>query len=165
MYIKMSDMDMELAPVLVNGEVVYVTRCGDLWRWTRDNMRAPKFRKIEDTLTSYGYIRPRIGRKQVRKHRIIASAFLGLDITDLKIQVDHRNGIRHDNRLDNLRLVTCQQNQFNQTKAKGYYWNKQMNKWRAQIRIDGRAITLGLFVNESDARQAYLTAKSKYHTF
>ena len=37
----MSDMDMELAPVEVNGEVVYVNRFGDLWRWARDNRRAP----------------------------------------------------------------------------------------------------------------------------
>lgn len=161
----MSDMDMELAPVEVNGEIVYVTRCGDLWRWKRTcKWSTPKFRKIDTKPNVYGYIRPNIGGKRVMLHRIIAVGLLGLDITDLKIQVDHRNGIRHDNRLENLRLVNNQQNAFN-TKALGYSWNKRMNKWRADIGINGRLIYLGCFVNESAAHQAYLTAKSKYHTF
>ena len=160
----MTDIDMELREVTVNGEVVYVNRFGDLWRWTRVNQHsAPKFQKIESKLRPDGYIHPKIGGNRVKVHRIVASAFLGLDIIDLKIQVDHRNGIRHDNRLDNLRLVNNQQNQHNHTKAKGYYWNKQNNRWRAKIRLDGRSIHLGYFDVEDDARQAYLDAKLVYH--
>ena len=164
MYIKMSDIDMELAPIEVNGEVVYVNRFGDLWRWTRVNQwSSPKFRKIVTKLNPDGYIHPTISGNRVLLHRIIASAFLGLDMSDLKIQVDHINGVRHDNRIDNLRLATHQQNQHNQTKALGYYWNKQDNKWQAQIQLDGRQIYLGRFVNEFDAHQSYLDAKLKYH--
>jgi hypothetical protein len=64
--------------------------------------------------------------------------------------------------LENLRLVNNQQNQFNTT-ALGYCWNKQMNKWKAQIRLDGKLKHLGYFVNEEDARNAYLNAKLIYH--
>ena len=163
MYIKMTDIDMELREVTVNGEIVYVTRCGELWRWTRHRWNAPKFRKIDTKVDAKGYIYPWIGGKRVPQHRIIASAFLGLDMSDTTIQVDHRNGIRHDNRLDNLRLVTPQQNQHNHTKAKGYSWNKQHNKWHAGIYLDRRKIHLGLFDVESEARQAYLDAKIIYH--
>ena len=160
----MSDEDLALHPVEVNGEIVYVTRCGNLWRWKRHRKwSAPKFQKIVTKLDSYGYIRPKIGGKLVLLHRIVASAFLGLDISEKRIQVDHINGIRHDNRLENLRLVTCQQNGFNQTKAKGYYWSNQNNKWQAQIKLDGRNIYLGSFVTESEARQAYLDAKLIHH--
>jgi hypothetical protein len=161
----MSDEELALHQVMINDEVVYVTRCENLWRWVRDNNSAPKFRKIDTKPTSYGYIYPHIGGKHVMLHRIIASAYLGLDITDTKIQVDHINGVRNDNRLENLRLVTHQQNHFNKTKALGYSWNKRDNKWHAKIKLDGRTIHLGYFVNESDARLAYLTAKLKYHTF
>lgn len=163
MYINMSDIDMELRPVEVNNELVYVTRCGDLWRWKRRrNWSTPKFRKIVTKLRSDGYIRPKIGGKLVALHRIVASAFLGLDTSDTKIQVDHISGVRHDNRLENLRLVNNQQNSFN-TKALGYCWSKQKNKWQAYIKLDGRLIHLGLFDIEEDARDAYMNAKLKFH--
>jgi hypothetical protein len=163
-HIKMSDEELELRPVEVNGEIVYVTRCGDLWRWKRDNQHStPTFRKIVNKPTSLGYIHPKIGGNCVKQHRIIASAFLGLEMFETKIQVDHINGMKHDNRLVNLRLVTHQQNQHNRTKALGYSWHKQNNKWKAKIKLDGRTINLGYFINESDARQAYLDAKLKYH--
>jgi hypothetical protein len=163
---QMSDEELALEPVLVNGEIVYVNRFGNLWRWARTcKWSSPKFRKIVTKLDSNGYIRPMIGKKHVLLHRIVASAFLGLDMSNTKIQVDHITGVRHENRLDNLRLVTNQQNQHNRTKALGYYWNKRHNKWHAHIQLDNRKIYLGYFVNPEDARQVYLDAKSKYHTF
>jgi hypothetical protein len=154
---------LALETVVVNDETVYVNRFGDLWRWKRTSNRShTKFMKIV-TKPSRGYIHPKINGKHVKQHRIIAAAFLGLDITDLKIQVDHINGIRHDNRLENLRLVTNQQNSFNQTKAKGYGWNKQLRKWRAGIGVDGKSQHLGYFDTEEEARDAYLEAKSRLH--
>ena len=160
----MSDDELALHPVELSGEIVYVNRFGELWRWTQVNQwSTPEFRKIENKPTSLGYIYPRIGGKNVKQHRIIASAFLGLDMSDLKIQVDHINGVKHDNRLENLRLVNNQQNQFNRPKALGYCWNKRRNKWMAQIQLDDRHIHLGYFVNFEDARQTYLDAKLKYH--
>lgn len=155
----MSDDELELRPVVVNGETVYVNRFGDLWRWRYHT----KFMKIENTIDKNGYIRPKINGKPVKQHRIIALAFLGLDITDTDIQVDHRNGIRHDNRLENLRLVTHQQNNFNRTMVKGYSWNKRKMKWITQIKINSRSIHLGYFESEDEARQAYLDAKVIHH--
>jgi hypothetical protein len=77
--------------------------------------------------------------------------------------LDHINGIKTDNRICNLRSVTNQQNQWNQTNAKGYYWCKVNNKWCAQIRLNGKQINLGHFNYEEKARVAYLEAKEKYH--
>ena len=159
----MSDEELSLESVEVNGEVVYVTRFGELWRWSRLRCIAPKFRKIVTKPKLNGYICPTIGVKTVKQHRIIASAFLGLDLSNTRIQVDHINGVKHDNRLVNLRLVTHQQNAFNQTKALGYTWNKHANKWQAQIRLDGRDIYLGCFDFEEDARDAYMNAKLVHH--
>lgn len=78
-------------------------------------------------------------------------------------QIDHINGIRTDNRICNLRAVTNQQNQWNRTAAKGYYWNKKINRWKSQIKINNKCIHLGLFNIEEEARNAYLAAKEKYH--
>ena len=109
----------------------------------------------------YRYIAPE-GQKHP-EHRLVYSMFNpDWDITDLSQHIDHINRITDDNRIENLRLVTHQENHFN-TGAKGYYWNKQMKKYHAQIRIDGKLKHLGLFEYKTDARLAYLEAKKKYH--
>lgn len=79
-----------------------------------------------------------------------------------KMQVDHIDRNRQNNLLSNLRLVTNQQNSYN-TGAKGYSWDKNNNKWIVWIQYDGKQKYLGRFVNEEDARQAYLDAKKIYH--
>ena len=78
-------------------------------------------------------------------------------------EIDHINRIRDDNRIENLRLVTHQENHFNRTKTRGYYWNKKKQKWRAEIQVNGKKIYLGYFDYATDARLAYVTAKKKYH--
>ncbi|EPZ5284511.1 HNH endonuclease signature motif containing protein [Cronobacter dublinensis] len=79
------------------------------------------------------------------------------------LQVDHINGIREDNCLCNLRLVTQRENDQNRRKARGYGWNKGCSKWEAYIRVDGVRHHLGLFTSEAAARAAYLKAKARYH--
>jgi hypothetical protein len=77
-------------------------------------------------------------------------------------QLDHINRIRTDNRIDNLRVVSHQENMWNNG-GKGYYWNKQANKWQSYIYLNGKQIHLGLFNTEDEARNIYLQAKQKYH--
>jgi hypothetical protein len=76
--------------------------------------------------------------------------------------IDHIDGDKLNNNIENLRLVTHQENQWNRTRAKGYTWNKKDKKWRAQIQLNGKVKHLGNFDNENDARNAYLEAKKKY---
>jgi hypothetical protein len=78
------------------------------------------------------------------------------------VELDHKNRIKNDNRIDNLRIVSSQQNSFNKN-SKGYFFDKASNKWRAQIQVEGKRFYLGLFNTEEEARQAYLQAKEKYH--
>lgn len=159
----MSDEELALEPVEINGEIVYVNRFGDLWRWTKTNQHAtPKFRKIVTKPNSHGYICPRVNGTHVFQHRIIAKAFLGLNMANLKVEIDHINRTKHDNRLINLRLSDSQKNKFN-TGAKGYCWNKTRNKWMASIKLDGKSKTLGYFDEKEDAQQAYLNAKEILH--
>ena len=86
------------------------------------------------------------------------------NITDVSQNnfIDHINNNSVDNRIENLRVITHQQNLFN-TKSKGYCWDKINNKWKAEITLNGKSKNLGRFSEEKDARQAYLTAKEKYH--
>jgi hypothetical protein len=78
-------------------------------------------------------------------------------------QIDHINGIVDDNRIINLREVNNQQNHFNETKAKGYHFDAKRNKFKAEIMLNRKNISLGRFDTELEARNAYLEAKLKYH--
>jgi hypothetical protein len=77
--------------------------------------------------------------------------------------IDHINNESLDNRIENLRNVSHQHNHFNRPKSKGYTWDKPRKKWEAQIMVNGKRLYLGRYVEEEDARNAYLTAKAKYH--
>ena len=103
-------------------------------------------------------------QKFYKVHRIVAFAYLGLDIENVKLFVDHIDRNILNNNVSNLRIVTNQQNQFNRN-AKGYSWFKRDQKWRAEIKLNGKKIFLGSFEIEEEARQAYLNAKLIHHKF
>lgn len=91
-----------------------------------------------------------------------------LNVIDPKLRVDHINILRDDgidntvdNRKNNLRICEHKENlrnrgrQKNNTSGyKGVYWNKQCNKWNAQIHKDGKHYSLGNFSNIEDAVKA-----------
>ena len=127
----------------------------------------PKSRKrpgeCMGSLKRTGYIEITIKKKKYLAHRLVYIWHFG-DIQD-NLQIDHINRIRNDNRIENLRVVTNQQNKFNKTNTKGYTYNKKNKKFQARITINGKEKNLGYFNNEDEAHTAYLNAKEKVHTF
>jgi hypothetical protein len=67
-----------------------------------------------------GYMKSRIycpeisqhkdGRKPIRLHRLVA--MFHLDTYNETLQVNHKNGIKNDNRVENLEMVTNSQNAY-----------------------------------------------------
>ena len=89
-------------------------------------------------------------RQRYQAHRVIWTMFNGPIPEGL--QIDHINGDSLDNRIENLRLVTAEQNQKNTkllvnntTGISGVNWNKQRNKYQARINTKGNRINLGWF--------------------
>jgi len=106
-------------------------------------------------------------RKWFKLHRIVYYAFnqerFNIYDSSTDNSIDHINGNKLDNRLSNLRNVTHQHNQWNRTKAKGYYFNKRANKYQAQIVIEGKIKYLGLFKTKTGAKLKYLRTKEVLH--
>lgn len=106
------------------------------------------------------------GRRVVqRMHREV----LGVEFGDRR-EVDHINGDTLDNRDENLRFANRSENQRNRGKQKsnksgfkGVSWNKEWKKWRAEIRIHGKAIILGYHLTPEAAHEAYCQAAKHYH--
>lgn len=133
---------------------------GNLIRKTKVSTRS-NIGDIAGTLhKATGYRIIKINKKPYKEHRLIWIYHNG-DIKN-KLQIDHINGIKNDNHIENLRLVTNQENSFN-AKAKGYCWCKRTKKWSSYIYINSKHKSLGYYDNEKDAREAYLIAKEKYH--
>lgn len=85
--------------------------------------------------------------------------------------LDHINFTRCDNRIENLRTVTPAENiqnreigRDNKSGIKGVHWDRRVNKWRAQIRHQGKQYHLGLFSALADAAAAYAKSAAIHHT-
>ena len=107
-----------------------------------------------------GYRQIGINGKNYFEHRLIYA--LHNPNWDETGEIDHINRLTDDNRIENLRVVTGQENQFNRN-ARGYCWHKQKQKWMAYIMVDGKLIYLGNFDYKTDARLARVTEEKKYH--
>jgi hypothetical protein len=93
-------------------------------------------------------------RYSISMHRQIMGAVVGGEI-------DHINNNSLDNRKENLRPCTRQQNCCNYptknhtSKFKGVHHHARNNSWISQIKVKGKNIHIGSFRREEEAARAY----------
>lgn len=83
--------------------------------------------------------------------------------------IDHINRNRLDNRKENLRICTQQENTFNSNLSKnntsgiiGVYLRKDTKKWDSKLMLDRKSISLGCYNTKEEAIIARLNAEIKY---
>lgn len=134
-------------------------------RITRHNKA--KLGDVAGMPNSNGYLLVRVDRSVLRVHRIAWMLHYGSDADG---DIDHINGDRSDNRIENLRQATRSENLWNRgaTKintsgAKGVSWDKRRRKWRSRIGVNYKKIVLGYFQTVAEAAEAYRNGAEKYH--
>jgi hypothetical protein len=134
---------------LAGGKAVAVVDADDWERLSRHRWRLSKGHAITD-----------IGSTTVSMHRMIVGAREGQ-------VVDHRNRQRLDNRKENLRRCTHEENNLNTSprgqasRYRGVWMSK--GKWRAAITRHGRRQYLGYWDTELQAAMAYDMAADRLH--
>lgn len=113
-----------------------------------------------------GYLSIFIDKKNYRVHRLVWFYENG---EWPKGMIDHINGIKDDNRIENLRDVTRSQNMMNMSKfraksgIKGVKFCKRVNKWCGVVTVEGKFFQTKYFDNKNDAGIAVAKLREKHH--
>jgi hypothetical protein len=128
-------------------------------------------KKVTTRATNKGkrtnYLTVRFMGRLYLQHRVIWEMLEGEIPAGL--QIDHIDGNGENNKIDNLRLVTNQQNSRNFHISKnntsghtGVTFNKNANKWLAQITVSGENIYLGIYKDIKKAIKVRKEAEIRY---
>jgi isocitrate/isopropylmalate dehydrogenase len=117
---------------------------------------------LKITIDKLGYCKACVTKnnnsKQISVHRAMMSAFIG--VSDLHI--DHLNGIKSDNRLENLEYVTNRENTSRYYQSKGKELptgvTKRRNNYMAKIVVGGKTWQLGTYRLIQEASDIYQAA-------
>lgn len=107
-----------------------------------------------------GYIRLSFKNQKLYAHRVAWAFVYGAWVDE----IDHKNGVRSDNRLENLRVATHSRNIANAGSRRAgmpkgaYRCSDSSGRWFSSIRVNGRNVHLGRFDTKEDAHAAYVLA-------
>jgi hypothetical protein len=118
------------------------------------SVRRGKFKK--PSLTTNGYFSIRIYNKIYKIHRLVAKYFI--DNPNNFETVNHINGNKQDNRVENLEWVTQRQNvsHYHNSKFPGIFL-RPSGRYGSQVYFNGKRIKLGTFDTPEEASNAYFT--------
>lgn len=121
--------------------------------------------KTAGTIRKDGYLRVKVGCRYILVHRLIWFIEFGEFPSFL---IDHINGNKSDNRLENLREVTKSENATNcntenSTGHKGVRYDKRYNTYQVRLTKNGKTFHLGQAKTFSEAIEIYNQNVDKIH--
>jgi hypothetical protein len=144
----MADQDSTLTQELLLSLFEY--RDGELYWKKRNNKRA-------GCVNGENYRHIVINKKLYKEHRLIFMMFHGY----MPEFIDHIDNNRLNNKIENLRQATKQQNAWNRqinknnkSGVKGVSWCKLTKKWKVQGRVDKKVVYLGVYQTLEEAAKA-----------
>jgi len=115
-----------------------------------------------------GYLYVRVNYKAYAIHRLIWILHNG-DIKNNYI-IDHIDRDILNNKIENLRLATCSQNNQNSSKRttnksgyKNIYWSNSRSRWMVRCNVEGRSKGGGSYILLDDAVKAAIALRKKFH--
>jgi len=119
------------------------------------------------TKSKFGYVMLKVKGQRWPAHRVAWLMHYG-NIPEMMI--DHINNDPSDNRINNLRLATYQQNGWNRKSnknnfcgLKGAHFHKSTGMFRSRIMVNGKEHHLGDFLTAIEAHEAYCKAAAELH--
>jgi len=147
----------------------YFTYEGGLlyWKVSPPNCRI-KAGDLAGCLGNRGYNRVTFNGVEYMSHRVIYELHFGP--MPEGYQIDHVDGNKSNNNLENLRLANRTQNSYNRGKNKnnssgykGVHFCSRDKRYKAQIALGKKREHLGSFKSAEEAYEAYLKAAKETH--
>lgn len=134
----------------------------------RNKLFVRKGSLLKQSLDRYGYshlvLCVNATKKPCTVHVLVAMSFMNFTPIGRKLVIDHINGNKSDNRVENLRIVTQRENtttcfvrksKKNSSEHVGVTWSKSSKKWMARIKVNGKSKYIGSFESEQEASDSY----------
>ena len=152
----MNDRD-DFAPAVRKLLDVFEYIDGKLYR------KSGQFKGVAGSVHHTGYEQVKVGNKNYRSHRVIFAMHHGY----FPAQIDHIDGNKLNNKIENLREANAMQNQHNvglthnnKTGVKNVVWYR--NRWRVYMRINKKPKHIGSFKDLELAELVAIEARNKF---
>ena len=134
--------------------------------WKIDKSRRVKAGDIAGYLNKLGYIDIGVDRKVYKAHRLIYF----YHNEHLPLSIDHIDGNKSNNKIENLRSATTSQNAMNRkisiknsSGIKGVVWHKRDKKWVVNVKVNSKCHSFGYFDDKKAAELVAIEATNELH--